>query len=142
MSAPEIEFHVTGPDARRLADEFAELMAAELGTRPRPSSEGDSRPSEPVRCRGADPVAVAALILAVPGAALAAADLAQRLELKQKLDRLLAWARDKLADDSQNRIEVVVPQGKTLELDRADSAEMIEIATEVTVRVTRRWEKR
>jgi len=72
MTAPEIEFHVTGPDARRLADELAEIMAAELGTPPRRLTEGDFRSIE--RFRSADPVAVAALILLVPGAVLAAAD--------------------------------------------------------------------
>ena len=136
MSDSDLELRIEGPDAERLADELAELLEAELDTRPRRRKETPAQSSAGPVMRG-DPLTVVAVVLAIPGAVLAAQDLARRLEVKKKADRLLAWVRGKAGEGAKNRIELVDSRKRTLRLDRADGSEVIEIATEVTVRVTR-----
>lgn len=85
----DLRLHLEGGDAEAAAAEIAALMEASFGRRPeraragRSDGEGDK----------ADPVAVAALVLAIPGAALATMDLAERVRLREKLGRLIELAR-------------------------------------------------
>ena len=136
MPESDLELRVEGPDAERIAAELAQVLEAELGTRPQRSSPG--APPSPALTRGTDPLAVAAIVLAVPGALLAATDLAQRLELKAKIDRLLAWVRGKVPEGTPNRIEVVDEDGRARRLDQAGAEEVMEIAFQLSVRVSRR----
>jgi hypothetical protein len=132
----EVELRISGPDAEALAAELAALVDDEFGTRPPVRPIRSSAPPGEVM-RSADPVAVAALVLAVPGALLAASDLARRMEVSQKIGRLLEWARRKTPESTSNRLEIVDGDGRARRLDRVDSAEVIEIAVSVTVRVRR-----
>ena len=84
MPDSELELCLKGPDAERLAAELSDFMAAELGVRPRRSAA--AKPPADAVMRSVDPVAVAGLILSIPGAVLATADLAERLEVKKKVD--------------------------------------------------------
>lgn len=131
MRDSDLKFRIEGPDAERLAVELGELVESELGGR------AERRPDAPPRdavVRG-DPLAVAAVVLAIPGALLAGADLARRLELKEKVGRLTAWARERAGG---HRVEVIDADGRGRPLDETEAAEVIEIAVTIHARVTRR----
>ncbi|HAQ00649.1 MAG TPA: hypothetical protein DCQ35_11665, partial [Rhodospirillum rubrum] len=68
--------HITGPNAQALAAEVEAFFAEVIGT----PVERRSLPKDDVIYRS-DPLAVAALVLAIPGALVATLDLAQRARL-------------------------------------------------------------
>lgn len=98
----ELRIHVTGPDAEALARELAEHLHATLGGAYVPRPAGATTPAEAQR---ADPVAVAGLVLAIPGAVLAAVQLADRLKVVERWRRVRAWVAERLADGQQVEIE-------------------------------------
>jgi hypothetical protein len=81
-----------------LARDLRELLRRELAA-PVTIHSADRTTSDRHRrdiSRG-DPVAIAALILSIPSAALAIHDLAARTKLKDCLHRVLVWARERRA---------------------------------------------
>lgn len=114
---------IRGQNAAQAEQELQALFEAELGERaarleaPAAAERGATR---------SDPVAVAALILAIPSAILATMDLAQRLKLKQRVDRLLDWARSKRAADPGIELTLVTSDGRALPLDRAEAGEVLD----------------
>jgi len=87
----DLEFHLQGAQAATTAAAletfFAETFGAEAHREsPPPHAIGGAE-------KAADPIAVATMVLSIPGALLATVDLAERLKLKQKVERLIALAR-------------------------------------------------
>ncbi len=78
-----------------------------------------------------DPIAIAALVLAIPGGILATWDLVQRLQLKQKLETLIAWAKDKLRRDPKSNISIHLPNGIVLRLDQLSPQQVLDLVTEL-----------
>jgi hypothetical protein len=130
MSASLLNLRVEGPDAARVADELAAFIEAEFGTRPTPvAPPGPAGPgAEPVR---GDPWAVAAVLLAVPPTVLATWDLAQRLKLKARVERLLAWVKDKCRGVEARSITLTSPKPRAVRLDHVEVSVVIELAQEV-----------
>ena len=121
----ELRIRITGPDADALSRELAARLHAELGGDyvPRPATELETEPGEAQR---ADPIAVAGLILAIPGAVLAAVDLAARLKLVEKWKALRAWVAQRI--EAEQRVEI---EGETLlpkALTEAEPGEVIDAA--------------
>ena len=85
----ELRLRIEGPGAETAAAEVGRAVEAELGAVPARTAV-TPRSGEGER---ADPVAVAALVLAIPGAVLQAMDLAERVRLREKLGRLLGRLR-------------------------------------------------
>lgn len=83
-----IEIRLSGVDGHALADEAGDVLRAAAGTEPE-RREGKAR--EEV-FRG-DPVAIAALVLSVPGAIVSLMDLAERARLAERVRGLLARVR-------------------------------------------------
>jgi hypothetical protein len=129
MSTDNLHFQLEGPRSEALASELSELVEAEFGERPAPATPRQGRETLETY-RGPDPLAVTAVVLAVPGAILATVDLAERLKLKQKVDRLIAWAKEKLKDDTANRILLRSRRGNIVPLDRAETSQIFELAEE------------
>jgi hypothetical protein len=121
-----VRFRIEGTDRAAAADELQRLLEDELGIEPErvevPVSEHDGRKG--------DPVAIAALILAVPGAVLATMDLAQRMRLREKIGKLIATAQTLRADDKASvQIETATAAQP---LDQATVDRVIEMASEET----------
>ena len=84
----DVRLHLEGGDAEAAAAEIEAFVQEAFGRRVERGPVG--------RAGGggekADPVAVAGLVLSIPGAALAAMDLAERVRLREKVGRLIALA--------------------------------------------------
>ena len=119
------ELHFTGPEAESLANDLSAFIKAEFGETPSriepPSSAGGPKPGE----RGVDPVAVAAVILAIPGAVLAIRDLVDRIARKKQMDSL----NQMILKKAGNKHEVVfhTSDGKMIILGKAKTAEVLDM---------------
>jgi len=125
--AATIQFRCVGPEQDQLAAELARRLTETFGVEPAPAPH---RPPAKRVTRGADPVAVAAMILAIPGAVAATVDLAQRARLIPKLRQLIAWARELRRANPQSRIEVTTPDGRTTPLDEMEPAGLLRVHPE------------
>ncbi len=85
----DLEFHIEGEGAEMTAAALQALIGEQFGQEPRRVSAPPSGREQ----EKSDPLAVAAFILAVPPAILATIDLAERLALKEKAQRLIDFAR-------------------------------------------------
>ncbi len=83
-----IIFTIAGPNAEALATEIEAFVAEALAT----SAERCSL-QEPRGLQRGDPVAIAALVLAIPGAITATLDIVSRARLAERIDRLLKRLR-------------------------------------------------
>ena len=130
MSDSEMEFRIEGPEASSVADELADFLEAEFDERPRRvAPERGSRPGSDPEKVAPDTIAAGAIaILTVPAAIKHTVDLADRLALKKKLDRLVELAKKMAKDRVQIRITLVSGGGPTVRLDRATPAEIMEMA--------------
>ena len=111
MSEPQLQFHFKGSECRDAANELAQLLRDELPDWQ--SQLAEKAPSTEVE--RVDPltvIAVMSLILSVPPAIQSSWDLAQRIKLKEKIDRLITWAK---ARSVQGKIipTVVLPHEQT-----------------------------
>jgi len=126
MAERDLEFFIEGPGAPALAEELSELIQTEFGHSPGRSIPGSSAGTgEPERLNPTA-IAAAALIVSLPGAAVATLDLAQRLKLREKCDRLIAWAGEKAADGEDSSIRFVKKDGRWVLLREAESKDLLE----------------
>ena len=99
---PEADFklHIQGPEAevaaRELSAFFQEEFACAANRISQPNTQGFS--GSPER---ADPIAVTALVLAIPSAILASVHLADRIKKKEKIQRLIEWTKNKRKKSSK-----------------------------------------
>lgn len=77
-----------------------------------------------------DPIALAALVVAIPGGVLAIWDLAERIKLKEKIDRLLAWVKEHAAL-SPSSPSVHLPNGKVIPLNTVKPEEILDMLDEL-----------
>ena len=87
---PTLEFAVSGPEATTAAEALEAVLARELAIRP------ERRMVLPERTgteKAVDPVALGALILAIPGAILAVVDLVERMQKRKKAEAVIEQAK-------------------------------------------------
>lgn len=133
-----LKFRIEGPEASALAAEIREILESELATSVTERAEVPDPRGQITR--SVDPLALSALVLAVPGAILAAADLAQRLELKPRVDRLLQRLRTRTAARPGNRVEILDSEGRGRVVDGLGSDELLEISIQLSIQVRRQEE--
>jgi len=122
MSEPQLQFHFRDSEFRGAADELAQFLANEL-------PDWQPRVEEQVlsgEARKADPIAIIALVLSIPPAIQSTWDLAQRIKLKEKIDKLIAWAKDRSARGKANPSVVLPPEGKAVPLDEAAPQQILD----------------
>lgn len=129
MSEPQLQFHFRDSDSRGAADELAQFLANEL-------PDWQPRVEEQVlsgEARKTDPLTIIALILSIPPAIQSAWDLAQRIKLKEKIDKLISWAKDRSASGKVNPSVVLLPEGKAVPLHEAAPQQILDsIAAQAT----------
>jgi hypothetical protein len=119
-----LEVHFTGESARASAEAFSSLFRELFDAEPKELPSGKIQTSEPTR--SVDPLAAAAVVLALPGAVLATMDLAQRLQLGEQLARF----KTRLADETrhhQTRTRLVNWNGLVYDFDKLEPHELIDI---------------
>ncbi|MFP4348895.1 MAG: hypothetical protein ACOC3W_06725 [Thermodesulfobacteriota bacterium] len=132
MSSSDLMLHVEDTDpatAAQVAGKLADLMKAELGERPEPVK------AAPVEVPGvkADPIAVAALILAIPPSLLAAVNLVDRAQKTEKIQKLIEWVRNQKQTYRNIRFKLVTPKGAVIQFDMSSGSEIQEIAAEARI---------
>jgi|GEM_PF-3489690 len=138
MSSNNLEIHVEGAGAERLAEELQAIFEAELGERPQ-RIERPATVSHTDQYRG-DLAAWCRVILAIPPALLAAVELAEKIELRKKVDRLLTRVKEMLAKNPQSRVTISSPKGDARRLDTAETAEILEICASLASKIEHRLE--
>lgn len=126
MKDAQFQFYIEGPDAGQAADELAEIFQAEFAHQPErrlPETGGQDPLTK------TDPLAVAAIILAIPSAVLATIDLISRLQKKEKLDRVLAQSHKIEKKHRGLQIRIITPRGTSIELSKTNSAEVLDLAS-------------
>lgn len=117
MTQHSIEFQFQGEARDALARELGNLLADTLADWPQHTTDKATTPT--------------ALILAVPGAVLATWDLAKRIQLKEKVDRLINWAKEKATTAPQTRMTIHLPNGIVVALDQVKPEDLLDVLAEL-----------
>ena len=126
MSELTFQFQVTGPKADETADALSAFLADTFGRMPR-VQKLESPKTEPGGNKkiSAETWAVLAVILALPGAVYNLEKLAERHELKQKLEKLIAWGRERRAGDPETYVDLLIPGRLARRLEGMDEVEIL-----------------
>ena len=130
MPQHHIEFQFQAKTDDPQIHELKTLLADILPDWPQQTVEKTIQPSG-INRTGPDPIAVAALLLAIPGAMVASWDLAERIKLKEKIDRLLAWVQERAATLSQSSPTMHLPNGKVIPLNTVKPEEILDMLDEL-----------
>lgn len=122
-----LRFLIEGPGAEAAAEDLKQDLLEILGAEAVPESLPPPEPGE----RATDPIAVAGLILAIPGAILAVMDLAERLRLKQKLTQLIARIKARRALQP-SRATLLLEDGRRVALDEVEPEELLALTAGAT----------
>jgi len=120
----DIEIYLQGDEAEAQAHALHTLLSEVVPQLPEPKA---ARPKAVDRdaTRSPDLVAVATLVISIPGAVLATWDLAQRLQLPEKLRELKAgWSA---TGNSTQRTRLVNMDGRTYDFDRLSAEELADL---------------
>lgn len=128
MTQHSIEFHFQGKARDTLAEELSDLLADTFDDW---SQHTTDKEATPAGIDKSDPVAVAALVLAIPAALLATWDLAKRMQLKEKVDRLIHWAREKTKKAPKTRMTIHLPNGIVVSLNEVKPEEFLDMLDEL-----------
>ena len=130
MTQHSIEFQFQGEARDALARELGNLLADTLADWPQHTTDKATTPTGSHKIDAVS-VAVAALILAVPGAVLATWDLAKRIQLKEKVDRLINWDKEKATTAPQTRMTIHLPNGIVVALDQVKPEDLLNVLAEL-----------
>ncbi|MDP8222208.1 MAG: hypothetical protein P9L99_02515 [Candidatus Lernaella stagnicola] len=68
---------------------------------------------------------ITVVILGLPSAVYTTWQLAEKAKLKEKLDRLIAWAQERRATHPEQQIEIELPGGEAMPLHQAKAEDML-----------------
>jgi hypothetical protein len=125
MTERSFKLCIEGPEAEERAKELSSFIEKEFGERPVQQSKEKLQQRE--RFRSVDPLALAAIVLAVPSALLAATDLVARMKKKGKIDALIQWAKEQRHEGS---VTIIAPDGTAVHLHKTNSGEILDAASE------------
>ena len=119
MDEPTIE--ITGPDAEEAGRELQALLRETFGDEGRRIAA--SEPDASGRKIDATILAIAAIIVGLPGGICSTLDLAEKMKLVERTKRLIAWAKGR--GKSGMRIALVSAHGTSIDLAHAEPADVI-----------------
>ena len=125
MTENNFQLRVEGPDSEKTAQALSDFLEKEFDYRPNLLSKKQSQLDEADQTK-VDPVAIGALILALPGAILATVDLIERMKKKKKIDRLIEFTQQKAKANPGINISIVTPKGISIRLDVAESSQILD----------------
>jgi len=124
MDKKEISFFVKGQDAETGANEIKKIINDEFEYEPQILADKENKPEGSTKA--VDPIALGALILAVPAAILAVADLADRIKNKKKLDRVLEKIQKRVVQKKEVTVKIIYPNGMIKDISSVDSVEILD----------------
>ena len=122
-----IEFQFQGTAREALAEELGHLLVDNF------ADWTQSKAAKPPVSRGddkSDPVAITALIIAVPATVLATWDLAKRMQLKEKVDRLITWAQETFKKEPQSGTTIHLSDGSVVPLEQMKPEQFLDMLAE------------
>jgi len=129
MITNNLKFNIQGPQAQTVAQELAAMItqtfdqSAQITESPLAKTSGNTK---------ADPVAIAALVIAIPSAVLAVVDLVQRSKKKTKADHVIDFAQRQHRQNPQTAITITIPDGVSVNLHQTDSNTLIDLACQLS----------
>ena len=132
MAATKIVLEFDGSDARAAAQEWVDFLAQQPADWSSEIAERTAPARGEVLMRGVDPITWITLTVSLLTVADKALSLAERIKLKEKISRLVAWARQRRRR-GQAVPRLVLPRaGRSVPLDEARLEETLdEIAPDV-----------
>ena len=124
MDKKEISFFVEGQDAETGANEIKKIINDEFEYEPQILADKEN--NREGSTKAVDPIALGALILAVPAAILAVADLASRIKNKKKLDRVLEKIQKRVIQKKEVTVKIIYPNGMIKDISSVDSVEILD----------------
>jgi hypothetical protein len=121
----DFRIFIDGDDAHAVADELAILLGE--GERSGIVSRSVILSGADETSKTPDPITLASLMLAIPAAAVAAVNIADRVRKRDKAQKLTVTAT-RLRRENRVTITVVGPDGTTWSLDRIEADTVLEIA--------------
>lgn len=121
MKRSNFKLRIEGERAEKISKDLAVFIKDELGWEP-------VRELHEVRSPGnkekvVTPLALAAIILAVPSAVLAVLDIVERMKKRKEIDRLIQWAKNQ-----PGKITIISPDGTAIQLENANSGKILDAA--------------
>ena len=124
MNGKELVLIVTGQDAAIACEEIQKIISEEFGQEIPIRKESPSSFTE--QTKSLDPIAVAALVLAIPAAMLTSLQLADRLEKNKQLEQTINKIEKKVLKSKQVSIKVKLPDGTIKEITTIDTVETLD----------------
>jgi hypothetical protein len=124
MGEPTIE--ISGPDAEDAGRELQALLRDAFGAEGTPITSQETEASG--RKVDATHLAIAAFIFGLPGAIRNTIDLAEKMKLVARIERVLAWA--KARGKAGTRIALIAGARAPVDLTRAEPADVIDALPE------------
>ena len=124
----EIRLCLEGQDARQAARDLAQALAQGLGVEPQ-VEEQETRPAQGDRDWGTA-LAIATLVLALPGGILAGLDLKDRYQAQEKAQVILEISREVCQRYPDLRITVSGPAGARVKITTLEPAELVDLASQ------------
>ncbi len=121
----DLRIVVDGDDAERAANELSAILAEGESSAVIARSPVSALPPVATR-KVVDPISLAAMVLAIPGAVLATADLADRIRKRRKAERLVAAARR--LQHERVTVSVIAPNGVLRPMEGLEADTVLEIA--------------
>jgi hypothetical protein len=122
-----LEFTITGPDAAQAAEVLEAVLLDHMAVQPERRTVNNDR-AEPKRA--VDPIAVAALIVSIPSALLAIADLADRIRKRRKAEEVLGKVKQLIVNGNVSITVTVTGNESPVSLHDLTADKLLELATE------------
>jgi hypothetical protein len=129
MNQKEFSFLVEGKDAKSCTDEIKAIFKEEFDIEPEILADKPFNQKNGIKLTGVEIVAVAALLLAIPGALLAVSDLIDKIRKKEKLDRSIKRIQKDIVERHEVTVKIIYPDGTIKLLNRVDTNEMFELSS-------------
>jgi hypothetical protein len=126
MPKQDFQFTFDGPEAQANAQALNAFLKTEFSDWSTQIAPVQPPPSAPDKRDAALFVAIIALIVALPSGIKDGIDLADRIQLKPRLDRLIAWAKERRAQRLRNPFVAVPPQNTPIPLDQAKPEQLLD----------------
>ena len=125
MDKKEFNLIINGTDAGEASEEIKKILKDEFGYDILKAAEREDYPDG--QTKAVDPVAVGALILAIPSAFLTVLHLKDRWRKKEQLDRSLKKIDKQVVRKKEITLKIQYPDGMTKEMSAVDTVEILDI---------------